>query len=107
VFAREVGEPARRVDLALQRAAAYASAGARCVFPITARDRDTIRALAAGSVVPVNILAMPGVPPVAELAALGVRRVSLGSGLFRRALRAAREAAAEVRERGTFDALFG
>jgi 2-methylisocitrate lyase-like PEP mutase family enzyme len=41
------------------------------------------------------------------LAELGVRRVSVGTGWLRCALRAARDAAIELREQGTFDALLG
>jgi 2-methylisocitrate lyase-like PEP mutase family enzyme len=107
VFLREVSDPARRIDLALERAAAYAAAGARCVFPIGVRDPTAIRELAAGSALPVNVLALPGVPPVRELEAMGVRRVSVGTGLLRCALRAARRAASELRELGTYGTLFG
>jgi 2-methylisocitrate lyase-like PEP mutase family enzyme len=42
---------------------------------------------------PVNVLALPGAPAVAELAALGVRRVSTGGALARTAYAAALEAA--------------
>jgi 2-methylisocitrate lyase-like PEP mutase family enzyme len=47
--------------------------------------------------VPLNVLYAPGGPPVARLTGIGVRRVSLGSLLYRRALGAALEAAADVR----------
>ena len=96
VFVREIGEPERRLDLALERAAAYVAAGASCLFPITLKDRDTIRAFVAGVSAPVNILYLPGVPPLGELAALGVRRVSLGGGWYRCALGAAEAAARAV-----------
>lgn len=107
VFLHEIGDPAGRVDAALERARLYADAGARCAFPAGVRGREEIRALAAGSPLPVNVLVMPGVPPVAELAELGVRRISVGTSWLRCALRAARAAAAEVREHGTYGLLFG
>jgi 2-methylisocitrate lyase-like PEP mutase family enzyme len=51
---------------------------------------------------PVNVLALPGGPVVSELAAAGVRRVSVGGGLAFAALGAVAEAARELRERGTY-----
>jgi 2-methylisocitrate lyase-like PEP mutase family enzyme len=50
----------------------------------------------------VNVLARPGVPPVSELAAAGVHRVSVGGGFAFAALGALVEAARELREDGTY-----
>jgi len=52
---------------------------------------------------PVNVLALPGSPPVAELAAVGVRRISVGSAFAYAALGAVVEAARELREEGTYE----
>ncbi|MBV8979980.1 MAG: isocitrate lyase/phosphoenolpyruvate mutase family protein, partial [Acidimicrobiia bacterium] len=52
---------------------------------------------------PVSVLALPGVPTVAELAEIGVKRVSVGSAFLWTALGAVVEASAELREHGTFD----
>ena len=51
---------------------------------------------------PVNVLAMPGVPSVAELAALGVSRVSVGGAFAFAALDALVSAARELRDGGTY-----
>jgi 2-methylisocitrate lyase-like PEP mutase family enzyme len=51
---------------------------------------------------PVNVLALPGAPPVAELAAAGVSRVSVGGAFAFAALGAVVEAATELREAGTY-----
>ena len=51
---------------------------------------------------PVNVLAMPGAPSVAELADLGVARVSVGGAFAFAAYGALVEAAAELRDAGTF-----
>jgi 2-methylisocitrate lyase-like PEP mutase family enzyme len=51
---------------------------------------------------PVNVLARPGVPAVAELAAVGVSRVSVGGGFAFAALGAVVEAARELLEAGTY-----
>lgn len=62
---------------ALERARAYAAAGADCVYPIGVADEPTIEAFVATGI-PVNILLAPGAPDLARLAGLGVARVSLG-----------------------------
>ena len=51
---------------------------------------------------PINILAVPGCPPVAELEALGVRRVSEGSGPMRATMMLARHIARDLIDRGTY-----
>jgi 2-methylisocitrate lyase-like PEP mutase family enzyme len=74
---------------AVARANAYLGAGADCVFVIGVTDGPTIARLAKAVDGPLNVLATGETPPVAELARLGVRRVSVGSGLFRAGLAAA------------------
>ncbi|MFE4681145.1 isocitrate lyase/phosphoenolpyruvate mutase family protein [Streptomyces sp. NPDC056721] len=79
---------------------AYRQAGADGVFVPGLTDPAAIQELVAylrPSGVPLNILYSPTGPTVPELAALGVRRVSLGSLLFRAALGAAVTAALDVR----------
>lgn len=49
-----------------------------------------------------NVLALVGVPPVAELAAAGVARISVGGGFAFAAIAAVAEAARELREDGTY-----
>lgn len=83
------------VAATLDRAARYVAAGADGVFVPGVSEPEVVRALAAGLPVPLNVL--PGLP-VAELAALGVRRVSTGSLPYRAALGAAAEAACAVRD---------
>lgn len=74
-------------DLAetVRRLQAYAAAGAGCLYAPGPRDLPTIRRLVSAADVAVNVLAWPGGPTVDELAAAGVRRVSLGSWLSRAA----------------------
>ncbi|MEU6157198.1 isocitrate lyase/phosphoenolpyruvate mutase family protein [Streptomyces sp. NPDC047130] len=90
----------RQEDETAARLAAYEQAGADGVFVPGLADPERIAALAAGVVVPLNILHTPTGPTLAELAALGVRRVSLGSLLYRTALAAAVTAATAVRDGG-------
>jgi 2-methylisocitrate lyase-like PEP mutase family enzyme len=71
---------------ALGRAKAYLDAGADCVFPIALWERDPLAAFVAQTPGPVNVLETPRAPSPAELAALGVARVSWGSLLHREAM---------------------
>jgi 2-methylisocitrate lyase-like PEP mutase family enzyme len=50
----------------------------------------------------VSVLALPGGPPISELAAAGVRRVSVGGSFAFAALGAMVQAATELREQGTY-----
>ncbi|MGW2614976.1 isocitrate lyase/PEP mutase family protein [Streptomyces sp. NPDC001500] len=80
----------------LSRLDAYQQAGADGVFVPGLTDERRIAALVARLDVPLNILHSPTGPAVSHLADLGVRRVSLGSLLYRRALGAALEALDEI-----------
>jgi len=103
VFLRGVGEPDERVDLTLERAAAYLEAGASGVFVPGLADLATIAALTKAIAAPVNVLAGFGSPPVAELAAAGVARVSLGASVAAAAYRLAARATAELLTAGTYE----
>jgi 2-methylisocitrate lyase-like PEP mutase family enzyme len=85
-------------DSTLDRCRAYVAAGADGVFVPGMAAEDEIRALVAAVPAPVNLLFAPGRQSVRELAALGARRVSTGSLLFRVALGAALETAVAVRD---------
>ncbi|GGJ21478.1 isocitrate lyase/PEP mutase family protein [Streptomyces brasiliensis] len=76
----------------LKRLDAYQQAGADGVFVPGLTDPARITALVRHLEVPLNVLYSPDGPALPELAALGVRRVSLGSLLYRRALGAALDA---------------
>ncbi|MBV1850071.1 isocitrate lyase/PEP mutase family protein [Catellatospora tritici] len=89
----------------IKRAKAYVAAGADGVFVPGVTDPHTIGGLVAAIPAPVNILAGPGSPTVARLAALGVARVSLGSSVAEAAFAVAMRAAKEALESGTYDAL--
>ncbi|MGB8436442.1 MAG: isocitrate lyase/phosphoenolpyruvate mutase family protein, partial [Burkholderiales bacterium] len=80
VFLHKVGEESGRLREAVARLQRYRDAGADCLFAPGVVDAETIRALVKDVGAPLNILATPGCPSVAELATLGVRRMSQGSG---------------------------
>ena len=84
-------------DGTLARLDAYREAGADGVFVPGLTDLGGIEALVRDLDVPLNVLYSPGGPTVPHLADVGVRRISLGSLLYRRALGAALEAVADLR----------
>ncbi|MFD6925328.1 isocitrate lyase/phosphoenolpyruvate mutase family protein [Streptomyces sp. NPDC059944] len=95
------------VEETLERAAAFLAAGADGVFVPGAVDPVTVTALVGGIDGPVNIMVGPGAPAVAELAALGVARVSAGSGIAQAAHALVRRAARELLDTGTYGAMAG
>lgn len=107
VYLLQVGEPAKRYDNALRRLRAFREAGADCVFVPGLRDVDTIVRFVTDLACPLNILAMPGAPSVAELAAIGVKRISLGSGPMRATMGLLRRLAAELKTQGAYTNMEG
>jgi 2-methylisocitrate lyase-like PEP mutase family enzyme len=105
VYLLEVGQPAKRYDHTLQRLHAFREAGADCLFAPGLQDQPTIGRLVADLHGPVNILAVKGSPSISELTALGVKRVSLGSGPMRATLGLLRRIAKELRSQGTYTAV--
>lgn len=86
----------------ITRLQAYQEAGADVLYAPGLTDAREIRELVNSVDRPVNILARPGGPSVAELAELGVSRVSVGGAFAFAALGALVAAAQELRERGTY-----
>ncbi|WP_033318311.1 isocitrate lyase/PEP mutase family protein [Streptomyces yerevanensis] len=95
------------VDLTLERAAAFLAAGVDGIFVPGVVDPITVKALAEGIDAPLNVMAGPGAPPIAELAALGVARVSIGSGISQAVHAVVRRAARELLSAGTYESLAG
>ena len=99
-----VGRP--DLDETIRRLTAYARAGADCLYAPGIRTRDEITAVVrAVSHRPVNVLVGGGHTTVAELAQLGVRRISVGGALARTAWSAFMSAASEIAREGTFRGL--
>ena len=104
---RSEGFIAARPDLkeTIRRLTAYADAGADCLYAPGLRTEDDIAAVVrAVSPKPVNFLAGAGGFSVAELADLGVRRLSVGGALARSAWGEFIRAAKEIAEQGSFGA---
>ncbi|WAZ19655.1 isocitrate lyase/phosphoenolpyruvate mutase family protein [Streptomyces cinnabarinus] len=100
-----LGDPATRLKDTLERARGYVDAGAEGIFVPGVTDPATIAELSAGISVPLNIMAGPEAPDVAELGALGVARVSLGAGVAQSAYTAARHAAQQLYGTGSYHTL--
>lgn len=99
-----VGRP--DLDETIRRLVAYAEAGAECLYAPGIRTPEQVRAVvAAVAPRPVNLLVGSDFTTVAEAAALGVRRISVGGALARAAWGGFLAAAREIAERGTFTGL--
>jgi 2-methylisocitrate lyase-like PEP mutase family enzyme len=83
---------------AIERARAYAEAGADGLFAPGVVDINLIARLAEASPMPLNIMVGNGTPPVRALAACGVARVSYGPGPYLIAMKALEEAARTASE---------
>jgi 2-methylisocitrate lyase-like PEP mutase family enzyme len=108
--ARSEGFIAGRPDLAetIRRLTAYADAGADCLYaPGIRAKEDILSVVNAVSPKPVNVLVGSDFTRVSELAAFGVRRISVGGALARVAWAGFLEAAREIAERGTFTSFAG
>lgn len=106
--ARSEGFIAGRPDLAetIRRLVAYAEAGADCLYAPGVRTMSDVSAIVTASAPkPVNVLVSTDFTTVAQLAELGVRRISVGGALARAAWTGFLTAAREIATTGTFSAL--
>jgi 2-methylisocitrate lyase-like PEP mutase family enzyme len=90
------------LDEAIARLQLYQEAGADVLFAPGLRKAEDVRAVVTSVDRPVNVLVVPCCPPVAELAELGVARISVGGSFAWVAYAALIEAATELRDSGTY-----
>ena len=95
IFLKSRDHDEAKVDAALERAAAYAAAGASGFFAPGLADLTLLERLCAASPLPVNFMAWPGTPPTAAIAATGIARISHGPFPWKLAMQALKEAARE------------
>ena len=99
-----VGRP--DLEETIRRITAYAEAGAECLYAPGIRNHDDIAAVVkAVAPKPVNVLVGADFATVADLAKLGVRRISVGGALARAAWTGFLTAATEIAKQGTFKTL--
>lgn len=105
VFHHNVGEAKDRPAEALRRGRAYLEAGADCIFLFGHPELEVVAELAKSIKAPINIVGRAGMPGMAELERLGVRRVSTASGPSMVALSTVRNIARILFETRQFDSL--
>jgi 2-methylisocitrate lyase-like PEP mutase family enzyme len=86
---------------------AYQEAGADVLYAPAVSSLADITSIVDSLDRPVNVLVVPGVPPVPELAEAGVARISVGSAFNLVALGAVSSAARELLEQGSYSWLEG
>ena len=89
------------LDDTVRRLQAFEAAGADVLYAPGLTDIDTVRAVCSAVTKPVNVLAVPRFS-VAELAAAGARRISLGSKLTNYTFGMLEKAARQILEEGSF-----
>jgi 2-methylisocitrate lyase-like PEP mutase family enzyme len=105
VFLFRIGAEAGRADEVVARSESYAAAGADGLFVPGVLDLDVLAPLLSAVTLPVNVMAGPGGPSVTELAAAGVRRVSVGTAIAQAAYGSAERAVRELLGAGTYGSL--
>jgi 2-methylisocitrate lyase-like PEP mutase family enzyme len=90
------------LDDTIARLQSFQEAGAPVLYAPGVVDAEQIRRVVESVDRPVNVLALPGAPTVAELGAIGVGRISVGSGFSLVAYGALVDAARELLDQGTY-----
>ena len=104
-FLLKFGSPDQCLDEAARRAKIYAEAGADGIFVPGLTDLALVERFVQLTPLPVNVMVTQGLPAIADLTRVGVRRVSLGPWPMMAAMRIVGEAAAGVaksKQYGTF-----
>jgi 2-methylisocitrate lyase-like PEP mutase family enzyme len=81
VYLRQLAPNEKKVAEVLKRANVYRDAGADGLFVPGLVDAGEISAVVSGTPLPLNVMVYPGLPKLAELARLGVRRLSAGTAI--------------------------
>jgi 2-methylisocitrate lyase-like PEP mutase family enzyme len=82
LFLGQGNDPDSVTGEAIDRAKAYAAAGASGFFIPGLQEKPLIARISEGAPLPVNVMVMDGVPPNAELAEIGVARISYGNAPY-------------------------
>jgi len=106
IYLMPIGPEATRFERTVERLRAYREAGADCLFAPGVYDVETIKRLVKAVEAPLNILANPACPPVAEMEKAGVARVSAGSGIMRAAMGLVQRIGKEMLEARSCEMMF-
>lgn len=104
VYWLSIGKEKDRLKLAIERAQAYAEAGADCIFVPASFDRESIQTLVREVPAPVNLIAALNGLSLEELESFGIARLSLGSSPVRASLGLTQGIAAELKQ-GSFESM--
>jgi 2-methylisocitrate lyase-like PEP mutase family enzyme len=104
-FRNAPGDEGERLREAIRRSIAYRDAGADCVYPMGLTDGESVSTFVRALDCPVNVMVRKGLPSIAKLETLGVKRVSFGPSASYAALGLLRRASQEVLTRGTYHLL--
>src|SRR6267143_183412 len=100
-----IGNERARLEEAIRRGIAYQNTQADCIYPMGLTNAASIETFVRALDCPVNVMVRPGLPSLAELERLGVKRLSLGPSASYAALGLLRRASRELLERGTYATL--
>ncbi|AIR60468.1 carboxyvinyl-carboxyphosphonate phosphorylmutase [Cedecea neteri] len=100
-----LGEP-DALNQTLARGRLYQQAGADGFFVPCATVPEDIQAIASAVDLPLNIMCMPGLPDFNQLAALGVKRISMGNFVHAALNRKLQQLLFSLRQQGAFDEIF-
>ncbi|WP_138482148.1 isocitrate lyase/PEP mutase family protein [Dyadobacter bucti] len=106
VYLAALVHEADRVSESLRRGELYAAAGASGLFVPVITQAEEITQIAASITLPLNVLAMPGLPDANRLAELGVKRLSAGTGMAHVAWKAVSRVAASFLAGGNSAVLY-
>ncbi len=99
------GDEESKLKEAIGRATAYRDAGADCIYPMGLTDATSISTMVKALDCPINVMVRKGLPPIKELEALGVKRVSFGPSASYAAMGLLKRISKEVLEKGTYNNL--
>ena len=99
--------PEEKLNETLKRGKAYLDAGADGLFPPAMKDKDELAKLVSALRCPVNVIAMPGIPDFRTLKEIGVRRVSLGPGFLKIAIKSMKQLAVKLKNYEGLDEVIG
>lgn len=94
------------LEQTLLRAKIYEQAGANGLFVPYLKEKSGIQAVIESTQLPLNVLAMPGLPDLETLAALGVKRVSMGNFAYDKTQAGLLDLLTEVRSNHSLSSLF-
>lgn len=107
VFLRRLVPAERAVEEVAARAGRYRAAGCDGLFVPGLAEPDAIGAVVAAiGDLPLNVMAVPGLPDAGKLRTLGARRLSAGATISKAALGLTRQLATDFLEQGRVDTLF-